>query len=309
MTNHKQPTPISTCRAASRLLFSVLMAVMIPAGALAATAAPPQPIVLPLGTYADTALKTISGEIGGHTIPFLFDTGGGLTLLTPEAAKTLGCQPFGKVTDFRADGEQISMQRCGPVTLRLGDYAVTGEVGVFDLMGLIRGQVERARKQGHDVPMPPTIGGLVGLSSFKDQAITLDYAHDRVIVETPASLRARVAQMHPINLRVATHASGGTDLFVQAKADTGTLWLQLDSGNNGPTGLAPHAIKQLGIVLPKGESKTINLNLVGLGEVPLKVIRRSMIYDGQLGSGLFRKLVLTIDLKRGLAWAAFAEPR
>lgn len=298
----------SSFQAARRLLFSILAAaVFIPAAATAAASAASKPIVLPLGTYADTPLKTINGVIDGQTIPFIFDTGGGLTLVTPEAAVKLGCQPFGKVTDFRADGEQISMQRCGPVTLHLGDYKVTGEVGVFDLMGLIRSQVERARKRGHDVPMPPTTGGLVGLSSFKNQVITLDYAHDRVIVETPESLKTRIADMRPVNLRVATHASGSTDLFVQAKADTGTLWLQLDSGNNGPTGLAPNAIKQLGITLPKGKSKSIKLDLIGFGEVPVKVIRREMIYDGQLGIGLFRKLILTIDLKHGQAWAAFAE--
>lgn len=287
------------CRHMIRLLL-IAMLVMSSQG-VAQTIS--KPVVLSLKPYASTSLKTVDVKVGAQTVPFLFDTGGGLTVVTPDVAKRLGCIPFGQVTGFRATGEKITEKRCGPVTLQIGAYLTHGETGVFDLMGMIRGQVERARKAGKDVPMPPTLGGLIGLSSFQHQIITLDYAHDRIIVETPRSALIRTSSMQPVKARVASEASGSVDVFLQARAQTGTLWLELDSGNNGPTLLAPHAIRQLGMALPKGKRQSLDIDLIGLGKVPATVMRRPMIYDGQLGIALIDKLVVTIDLANGHAWA------
>lgn len=291
---------------APRALFSLFLIVATSMPGVAQAQRPDQPVVLQLKPYADTPLKTVDVKVGTHTLPFLFDTGGGMTVVTPAVTDALGCTPYGQATGFRADGEKVTWKRCGPVTLGIGAYKARGEVGVFDLMGMIKSQVERARKAGHDVPMPPTLGGLVGLSSFKDQTITLDYAHDRVTIETPNSARARTRSMHPVHVRVVTEANGSVAVFLQARAQTGTLWLELDSGNNGPTFLAPHAVKQLGITLPEGKKKSLAIDLIGLGKVPATVARRSMIYDGQLGIGMIRKLVLTLDMADGRAWAAFS---
>ena len=219
----------------------------------------------------------------------------------------MGCQPFGQATGFRAEGEKVAFARCGPVDLAVGGYRVHDEVGVFDLMAMIRKQVEQARKQGKDVPMPPALGGMIALASFRHRAVTLDYAHDRIVVETAQSLHARVASMRRLNVRIATLPSGGMEVFVQAKANQGTLWLQLDSGNNGPTFLAPHALAQLGIAVPPGSQKKLDLNLTDFGSMPATVKRRSMIYDGQLGLALMRKLVITLDLENGRAWAKRVE--
>lgn len=289
---------------ASRLavpLFAIALG--LAASSATATAENAAPVVIPLQAYADTPLKVVQVKVGTETIPFLLDTGGGLTFVTPAVAGRLGCEPFGQATGFRADGEKVSFPRCGSVGLDIGGYRADGEVGVFDLMGMIRKQVEHARKQGHAAAMPPTLGGMIALPSFRRQAITLDYAHDRLIVETPQSMRTRVASMRPLDVRIATLPSGGVEVFVQAKARKGTLWLQLDSGNNGPTFLAPHAIEQLGISLPKDEKKSLQIELAGFGAVSAKVARRSMIYDGQLGLALISKLVITLDLENGKAWA------
>lgn len=274
----------------------------------AALAGPgPRPVVLSLEPYAGSSLKTVGVTVGDKTIPFLLDTGGGITVVTPEVVDALGCEPFGQMTGFRADGTEIRARRCGPTELRIGAYRAAGEVGVFDLMGMIRDQVEQARARGQEVAMPPTVGGLIGLASFEQQTLTLDYAHDQLIVETPHSAGARTRSMRPIGVRVSTGASGSVEVFLEARAQTGTLWLQLDSGNDGPTFLAPHAVKQLGIVLPPGERDSLNIDLIGLGELPITVMRRPMIYDGQLGLGAIRKLLLTIDLADGRAWASFSD--
>lgn len=264
------------------------------------------PIEISLHPYADTPLKTVQVRVGDREVPFLVDTGGGLTFVSPDVVGELGCEPFGEATGFRADGEKVAFPRCGPVNLAIDGYRVRDEVGVFDLMAMIRKQVEQARKQGKDVSMPPALGGMIALPSFRHHAVTLDYARDRIIIETPQSLRRRIASMRPLKIRMATLPSGGMEVFVQAQAKKGNRWLQLDSGNNGPTFLAPHSLQQLGIAKTDEPPEMLNLQLTDFDTVQTQVKRRAMIYDGQLGLDLIRKLVITLDLESGRAWAIHA---
>lgn len=251
----------------------------------------PGPIVIPLQPYAGTDLRTVAVVLGDSARPFIFDTGAGFTVITPDETDAARCTPFGRIVGFRADGQQIAMQRCGPVRLGIGGYQAAGEVGVFDLSALL----------GKGAP---PVGGLVGLESFGGRAITLDLAHDRVTVETPASLAARVRTMHAIHVRLARGPGGDIDPFIEARADTGTVWLEVDSGNNGPVFLAPHALRQLGLAVDKGKRVATSLNVIGLGPVPATAAQRDMVYDGQLDPAFLRRIVLTIDLATGRAWAA-----
>ncbi len=256
----------------------------------------PGPIVLHLHPYAGTDLRTVTAVLGDSARQFIFDTGAGFTVITPGETAAAGCAPFGRIVGFRADGGQIALRRCGPVRLHIGGYAVTGEVGVFDLDSLL----------GKGAP---PVGGLIGLESFGGRAITLDLAHGRVIVETPASLAARVRAMHPIHVRLARGPGGDVDPFIEARADTGTVWLEVDSGNNGPVFLAPQALQQLGLRVAKGKRAETSLDVIGLGPVPATVARRGMVYDGQLDPAFLRRIVLTIDLATGRAWAVRARPQ
>lgn len=232
-------------------------------------------------------------------VPFIFDTGAGVTLVTPSVAKRLGCHPFGQVAGFRATGELVKMPHCGETTLHIGDFAATSDVAVFKLMALIERQSGTAAK--HTRPMQ--VGGLISLASFSGQAITLDFAHDRVIVETPESLRRRVASMRPLKARITMGADGARAVFVQAKSRVGKLWLELDSGNAGAVLLAPHAIGQLGMQLPESGKRAVELDIPGLGRVPVVAMRKSIIYDGVLDLAMMEHFVWTIDLKDNRVWA------
>ncbi|MGH2506317.1 MAG: hypothetical protein ACRDHZ_02725 [Ktedonobacteraceae bacterium] len=253
-----------------------------------------QPMKLVLKPYAGTDLRTIDVTVGGETSPFLFDTGAGFTLLTPEQVKNASCTPFGQDTGFRADGSKLTLQRCGPVSLDIGGFKVDGEVGVFDLMALLGKSA-------------PPMGGLVGLASFDDRAITLDLAHDQVVVETRQSLAQRVHDMRPVHIRIVRGAGGDVVPFIEVQVNIGTLWLEVDSGNNGPVFLAPHAQQQLGITIPKGSKQALNLNVIGLGKVPVTVASRDMIYDGQLDPAFLKRIMLTIDFTHRKAWAKIIQ--
>lgn len=254
------------------------------------------PIQLMLSPYANTDLRTLQVTVNGHESPFIFDTGAGVTALTPEEIRYAGCTPFGQVTGIRADGGKLTMARCGPVDLAVGDYRVDREVEQFDLLKLL----------GKGAP---PVGGILGLASFDGRALTIDLAHDRMTVETRSSLARRIRGMWPISVRITRDASGAVVPFIEARARTGTLWMEVDSGNNGPVLLAPHAQRQLGISIPDHGKRQLDLDVIGLGPVAVTTASRDMIYDGQLDPAFLRQVVLTIDFERGKAWARFESTK
>lgn len=265
----------------------------VAAGILALAACHPAaagPIQLTLRPYANTDLRTVEVTVNGHEMPFIFDTGAGITVLTPDAARYAGCTPFGQMTGFRADGGKIVSSRCGPVTLAIEGYRVTGEVAEFDLLKVL----------GKGAP---PVGGIVGLASFDGRAVTIDLAHDRVTVETRRSLAHRIQDMRPINVRMVRGAGGDLVPFIEARARTGTLWMEADSGNNGPVFLAAIAQQQLGISIPAHHQQQLDLDVIGLGPVPINAASRDMIFDGQLDPAFLRQIELTVDFEHGRAWA------
>ncbi|MFZ0499446.1 MAG: retropepsin-like aspartic protease [Steroidobacteraceae bacterium] len=251
-----------------------------------------QPVQLTLAPYANTDLLTVQVTVNGHESPFIFDTGAGLTVLTPEEARYAGCTPFGLDTGFRADGGKVTSSRCGPAALAIGRYRVDREVAEFDLLKLL----------GKGAP---PVGGILGLASFEGRAVTIDLAHDRVTIETPRSLALRIGGMRPINVRIVRGAGGDVVPFIEVRAKTGTLWMEVDSGNSGPVFLAPHAQDQLGITMPEHGKRPLDLDVIGLGRVPVTAASRDLIYDGQLDPAFLRQIQLTVDIERGRAWARF----
>ncbi|MGH7690494.1 MAG: nuclear transport factor 2 family protein, partial [Gemmatimonadaceae bacterium] len=109
-----------------------------------------------------------------------------------------------------------------------------------------------------------------------------------------------------IQLRLARGAGGDIVPFIQVRAHTGTLWLEVDSGNNGPVFLAPHAMAQLALKDSAGGRMTTGLDVVGLGTIAVHAAQRNLVFDGQLNPAFLRQIVLTIDLATGRAWAARA---
>lgn len=259
---------------------------------LACSRAGAGPIQLTLRAYANTDLRTLQVTVNGHESPFIFDTGAGMTVLTPQEIRYAGCIPFGQVTGFRADGGQLTASRCGPVLVKIGDYRVDREVEELDLLALL----------GKGAP---PIGGILGLASFDGRAVTIDLAHDLVTIETQRSLARRIRAMRPISVRITRGPGGEVVPFIEARARTGTLWMEVDSGNNGPVFLAPHAQRQLGMSLPEHGQDRLDLDIIGLGPVPVTAASRKMIYDGQLDPAFLRQIELTIDLEHDEAWARF----
>ncbi|NIQ54072.1 MAG: hypothetical protein GWN71_11925 [Gammaproteobacteria bacterium] len=237
------------------------------------------------------ALLTVPVALGDSAVAFLFDTGGGGTLLTPEAAADAGCDPFGRVTGFRHDGEAVHFRRCPAAPLVIDGWrAPAREAGVFDLMALLPDGV-------------PPLAGLVALNTFEGRAITLDLGAGRVVVESPGSLRGRVVSMREVPFRAGRQAGGAAlDPFLSFLASGGPVWFELDSGNAGPVLIASHAAAQLGLDLAPDEPRPVTLQLAGYGPVHVQAQEKEMIYDGLLNAAFLRGLRVTLDLEAGRAW-------
>ncbi|HEX6533877.1 MAG TPA: retropepsin-like aspartic protease [Gemmatimonadaceae bacterium] len=262
----------------------------------AARLATAAPVVIPLQRHAGH-LRTIRVRVGGDTADYLFDTGGGTTVISRLDSAALGCTPGGRSFGVRLTGEVLSGRTCANVTLGIGPLEVTGDAGVMDLGQLLG-------------PRAPAVRGLISLASFRGRLLTVDLAHDILVLETPASLAERVRSMTPVDVRLATGEAGGMlDAFVGVRAPGGAeLWLEWDSENGASTLLAPYAAAMLG-----GDSTVRRADLHmplarGLDAAVPVMIKADMIHDGVLSAGFIERAVWTLDLERGRMWVGPVAP-
>jgi hypothetical protein len=254
------------------------------------------PVILPL-TRGPAHLRTIKVRVGSDSADYLFDTGGGITVISPHDSAALGCTPGGRGFGVRLTGEVLSGTNCANVTLGVGPFEVTTDAGVMDLSRLLG-------------PRAPVVRGLISLNAFEGRAITLDLARDRVVVETPSSLAERVRHMTPVPMRIATGEHGGQlTVYVGLRAKNGAmLWFEWDSENNASTLIAPQALALLG-----GDSTRqmtdLPVTLAPGVDVVLPVMRKAnMIHDGVLSAGFMERAVWTVDLSHGRLWVGPVSP-
>lgn len=253
------------------------------------------PPSIQLSTYAGL-LRSVTVTAGNATHHFIFDTGGGETVVTPEIASAIGCVPYGRAIGFRAGGEQVAFAYCDNVLLQFGAVPIAhGRVGVFDFKGLLP-------------PGAPPVDGSVSLQSFRDQPVTIDLARGKVTLETPKTLAVRTKAMRPVMIRVATGPTGAeTTVYVAARVGGRRVWFLLDSGNGDPLLIAPHVARMAGL---PGNDGDISVEVDSLGGIRLPARTTQMIYDGVLGAGFMQEWVFTLDLPSSRMWATpVASPR
>lgn len=278
----------TTALAGMTALLAGCLAVPPEAGAPPAGAGPAATAIA-LEPYAGR-LRSIGGLVGDRQAVLLFDSGGGWTILSPELARHAGCEPAGRAVGLRMTGERIEAPLCADVPLQLGGYRrATGPAAAWDLMALLPAGL-------------PRVDGVVSLDTFAGRTITLDLAHERILVETAESARARTRTMQPLQLRLTTGADGSELLaFVGVPAAGTTLWLLVDSGNLDDVVVAPHAARLLGLAgdAPAG---TVRLPLAPGFAVDTRVRVRDLIYDGALSEAVLRRATWTLDLATGQGW-------
>lgn len=279
---------------------------LVAAGLLVATAAagcrsePPrgggaEPLEVPLEALAGGGLS-VSVGIAGGTHRMLFDVGAGLTLLTAESARDLGCRPWGRVLLRSAGGESRALPRCGEMSLSLGRLSLSAPTAVLD-------------------PAPASLAaaqlsGVASLQTLGARPVTLDVGRTRLVIESDASLAARTSAMRPLEARVGREAAGlATRVFLAAGTPRGPLWLLLSGSGDARTAIAPHTLPLLGVDphTPPGAEVAISLDLPGLGRIEQTAVVAEGPWDGVLDAAVLERLVLTVDLRYGQAWARWTE--
>ena len=252
--------------------------------------------VVPLESYGESQ-KIIRAKINGREGTFLFDSGGGVTTVTPDFAEAIGRKPWGKIVGFRMTGQRMDLARCDDVMLEIaGMRAHLPIVGMVDLMSLLP-------------PGASKLDGMIGLDAFAKKSITIDLANKRIVIETPKSLASRIKGATEEPVRVVRDAEGlSFTLDAAVKTANGTAWMELDTGNDGDIVVADWLADEFGLDPTKQEARPIKFQLANGLKGEGRGHARDLIMDGNLGSQVLQKWIVTLDLPHGRAWFSPTQP-
>jgi hypothetical protein len=258
---------------------------------------PPMTLAL---TRHTSGLRYIDVGVAAKAYTFLFDTGAGLTVMSPEVAQSAGCTPMGRLARHQLRGERIDLERCAAVGLGIDAISIQAPlVGVTDIGAKLP-------------PGSPPAHGVVALDAFAPRAVTLDLGHDKVILETAQSLAKRTPAA-TLPLRLARPALGAAlEAFIGVSTPQGTLWLLLDSGNLDDVLLTSQAATALGQTVPAPDASgrrrltAVPLALGGAATSAAVTIDDTLSYDGVLNVAVLQQLVITLDFKEGQAGISIA---
>jgi hypothetical protein len=239
-------------------------------------------------------LRTIDVTVEGRPARMLFDTGAGISALTPEFAARIGCTPQAVITGFRMNGERVEFGRCGRVHVEVAGMQAVSEIGVFDLGAVLPDDL-------------PQVDGILGLDIFDGRVISIGRGLSEVRVEDRASVSRQTRGIGGARLRLAREAGGeGLSVFVPARTSRGDAWLLLDSGNLRGILLHPWVFAALEMPAASG---TILLDVEGAAPIDVEVeVNPELIYDGTIGATFLSQYQVIIDLERELIWWRAEDP-
>ena len=274
-------------------LNAVLLTLSLLTGGVPSMQAPVEkPQVIRLERFRK-ALWKVHVTINGVPGDFLFDTGGGVTLLSNDFASKIECRYWGRNTGYNMFGKRGDGPHCDGVQLMAGETALT-PVSV--------GQINF----GDQFPGDKAPDGLLSLDAFDGKAITIDQVAGTLTIETPASLAERVAHMTELPMRLVRDCSARClNAFVAVPTPHGLTWLILDSGAGGVSLIARDYAEAFGLD-PAVKEQRLRVDVAPGVSVDSPVLVTDMIMDGNLGQPFMSQYLLTLDVGRGRLWAARA---
>ncbi len=258
--------------------------------AVSHAAAPAPAWVIPLTPYLGV-LPSMQVQLGGSPTTVLLDTAGGLTVLMPGGAKKAGCHPWGRLSGMRMRGDRIDLPRCDEVKLKVAGHGLTiPEAGIWDFSRLLP----------KDAPL---LDGSVALDAFAGKVITLDLSGGRLIVETPASARARTAHATELPMRLSREL-GGASLtpLVAVPTAKGKLWFELDCGSDGPLMINRAVAPALGLDPASKHGQPAHLALAPRVHLQGRAQVLDLVVDGNIGAPILRQWIITMDLAHERLW-------
>ena len=267
----------------------------VPAGAAASEVSQPTIFETIPASRQGTLLKA---RVGGQDGLFLFDTGGGVTIVTPKTVGAVGCHPWGQMTGFRATGQRLDTRRCDDVRLSInGQTLLAPSAAVLDVNALV------------DPKTMPTLAGLIALDVFAGKTITIRPLAHEIVLETTASLGPRIRHAREIPVRIVRDLEG-VALTVDAAVPTaaGRAWMELDTGNLGPVMIGRHVASLVGLDANERSQQEASFSLGGVAQVREPERVSDLIMDGDIGESVLRDWDVTLDLAADRAWLQPATP-
>ena len=239
---------------------------------------------------ATGGLMKVQATVAGHKGTFLFDSGSGLSSISPEFATLIGCEPWGQITGFRMGGDRLDMLRCNRLAFDFGNRTLQAEaVGVFDVSKYLPAEV------GH-------VDGTIALDLFADQVFTLSYGRHLLQLLDGRDVARRKPELR-MPVHIVRNAEGfALSVDLPVKTAAGTAWFEMDSGNTSPFVIVndslaalfqlPEDAKRAPITLTLGDGTTFS------GEARV----RKLILDGNLGVSFLVTHDVTVDVPHSAAW-------
>jgi len=239
------------------------------------------------------ALWKVHVTVKGKAGDFLLDTGGGVTLLAEEFAKSIDCKFWGRTTGYNMFGRRSDGPHCDNVQITAGDVALTSvNVGKIDF--------------GDQFAGDKSPDGLLSLDAFDGKVITLDQTAATLTIETPASLAKRTRAMIELPFRISRECSARClSVFVGVSTRDGMTWLILDSAAGGVSLISKDHAALFGLD-PERKEQRLQYEVAPGVRVDSPVVVTDMIMDGNLGQPFMKEYVITFDLANGRLWLAKA---
>ncbi len=253
------------------------------------------PAVIRLEPYVENHWA-FKARIKGHEELFLMDTGGGLTAVSPEAAAEIGCEPWGQLTGFRMRGDRLDMKRCDNVEIDTGGILLhLPTTGIWDFSKMMPKDAA-------------PIAGNVGLDAFAGRVITLDIGHRQLVIETPKSLKARIAAAKEVPVQFIKEAEGySTTIAAALDTPKGRIWMHLDSGDDVTITIGSHVAGAMGLDSQKKGAQPLDTSLAGGVALRGSAHVKDIIFDGNVGAPIISGWIVTMDLVHQRLWIAPAR--
>lgn len=245
--------------------------------------------VVPLDPYLGQQ-SIIRASINGVEGSFLFDTGEGLSTITPSFAAKIRCKPWGQISGFRMSGERVDTPHCDNIQLVAGGKQMrVSVVGVLDLMKFL----------GRDAP---PIDGALGLDAFVGSKITI-VPRKSLIIETAKSFARRIRNGNELPVRMVRDAEGlALSLDGAVPTPSGVAWMELDTGNGGSLVIGNHIAPLLGMATDVKKPISLTFKLANGLVVEGNARSRDLIMDGNIGAQFLNHWQISFDLEKGRAW-------
>lgn len=238
-------------------------------------------------------LKKLNVSIENKQYTFLFDTGGGETLISPEVASSLKKEPYSKALGIRMSGEKIYFQKCDSVIIDFGPIKVLHTtLGVWDMMNVLPKGL-------------PKIDGVISLKSFNNKIVTVDLVNNRLIIETFKSYENKIKNMTLLNSRIANGPDGNElTVFLSTRHAQHIYWFLFDSGNISQFIFSPQTAYEWGL---QNDKNSVNKEydtvvLLGTRYHQVNVVTENIMYEGVFNYAFISKNVYILDLVKNKVW-------